>query len=213
MSLPPSIPYANPNPAPAPGPGLSAEQIQQLADARKRLTKIRRAVFMAHFDFWGTAIFAGLTLAGSLIAFSWSGMFVGLAMAIVAYVELTGAKALKRLDERAPKRLAMNQLFFGAALLIYAVWSLWTGWRNPGELSGMVASELPNDPGSANILGSINDLTRLILIVLYGTLAAVAITVQGGTALFYFSRARHLRDYLSATPEWILEAQRAGVLA
>ena len=35
--------------------------------------------------------------------------------------------------------------------------------------------------------------------------------VQGGTALFYLSRLRHLREYVQNTPQWLIQMQRAGV--
>ena len=47
--------------------------------------------------------------------------------------------------------------------------------------------------------------------VMYGTLAAVAIFVQGGTALYYLSRRRLIEQYLRETPAWIVQAQRAGM--
>jgi hypothetical protein len=196
---------------PPASPGLSAQQFRELAEARMRAAKIRRAVMVAYFDFWGVAVFAGLTLLGSLLSFSWPGLLVGIGMAIVAWVEFYGARDLKKLDPTAPKRLALNQAFFGAVLLSYAVYALVTGLRNPGAYSSLIQGQMPPDVADSSMVTSINSITRLVLIILYGTLAVVAITVQGGTALFYLSRSKHVRQYLTATPDWILEAQRAGV--
>jgi len=39
-------------------------------------------------------------------------------------------------------------------------------------------------------------------------LIAVALLVQGGTALYYFSRQKHLLRYLQQTPPWIQQMQR-----
>lgn len=47
--------------------------------------------------------------------------------------------------------------------------------------------------------------------LIYGTLAAVAIFVQGGTALFYHSRRKYIEAYVNETPAWIVQAQRAGL--
>jgi hypothetical protein len=41
--------------------------------------------------------------------------------------------------------------------------------------------------------------------------AAVAIFVEGGMALFHFSRRKVVEAYIRETPQWIVEAQRAGV--
>ncbi len=81
---------------------MTPEQLRQLAEARRLAAKIRRAASYAYFDFWGIAVFAGLTLAGSLLSFSWPGFLLGVVMAIVAYVEFHGARDLKLLDESAP---------------------------------------------------------------------------------------------------------------
>jgi hypothetical protein len=63
----------------------------------------------------------------------------------------------------------------------------------------------------AGIRGSIDSLARLLGVLVYGTLAAVAIFGQGGTALYYFTRRKHVEAYLRETPQWILDAQRAGM--
>jgi len=38
----------------------------------------------------------------------------------------------------------------------------------------------------------------------------VAIIAQGGTTLYYFTRAKYIRAYRDQTPPWIVEMQRAG---
>jgi len=205
VTQPPLIPTAS-----AAQP-LSAEHLRQLHDAQLRSKRIRRAVTVANFDFWGSAIFAALTLLGSIASFSWAGVLVGIGMAIVAWVEYHGARELARLEPNALKKLAYNQLFFGSVLLLYAAYALWSGLRNPSAYSGVLASQLPPDPQAQQMLGSIDDIVRVCIIAIYGTLAFVAITVQGGTALFYLSRRKFLNEYREQTPPWIIEAQRSGM--
>lgn len=101
---------------------LSPEQLTELAAARARSKKIRRAITVATLDGWATAIFAALTFLGGL--FHWLGFVLGGAMAIVAYVEFTGAHRLRTLDVTAPRALALNQIFLGSVLLLYAIYSL-----------------------------------------------------------------------------------------
>ena len=162
---------------------------------------------VAKFDAWGVAIFAGLTLLVSLVSFSWSGFAVGAGMGIVAYVEFNGIARLRRLDPTAATMLAYNQLFFGGILFTYALYSLGSIYYNPGSFVGAIASS-----SDAAMLGiDIAKLARLIGWAIYGTLAAVAITVQGGTALFYLSRRKYIQDYATRTPQWIIDAQRAGL--
>jgi hypothetical protein len=54
-------------------------------------------------------------------------------------------------------------------------------------------------------------LSKLITYLIYGTLAMVAIFGQGGTALYYLSRRRYVEDYARQTPQWIIQAQSAGL--
>ena len=188
-------------------PGLSPQQLQELADARARGAKLRRMIAVAKFDAWGVAIFAGLTLAVALVSVSVIGVVVGAAMAIIAYVEFNGIARLRRLDPAAATVLANNQIFFGGILFTYAVYSLWSIYHNPGSFIGAVASS-----SDAAMLGiDLTKIARLIGWLIYGTLAAVAITVQGGTAVFYLSRRKYIDAYATRTPQWIIDAQRAGL--
>jgi hypothetical protein len=63
----------------------------------------------------------------------------------------------------------------------------------------------------AKMLAPVESITRAVTIAVYVTLIAVAISMQGGTALYYLSRQKLLEQYVRATPKWILDLQRAGV--
>jgi hypothetical protein len=43
---------------------------------------------------------------------------------------------------------------------------------------------------------------------LYGLVLVGSVLMQGLTALYYFTRARHMRAYLRDTPPWVVELQR-----
>src|SRR5439155_11132569 len=57
VSAGPTIPAIPPAPPPMAAPVLSPEHFQQIADARRRSAKIRRAIAVARFDGWATGIF------------------------------------------------------------------------------------------------------------------------------------------------------------
>jgi hypothetical protein len=191
---------------PSQAPGLAPEHLHQLAEARQRAKPIRRAVTVATFDGWATAIFGGLTFLFGI--FSWIGVLLGAAMLAIAFVEFRGAKRLRQLDATAPASLGINQLALGGALLMYAAFSLWNVFHGGGYLS----EQLGNSPEHSQMgLGSIESLARSIGVLIYGTLAAVAVFGQGGTALYYFTRRKHVEAYLRDTPPWIVDAHRAGM--
>src|SRR5436190_1579699 len=101
---------------------VPAEHLQQMLEARGRNRKVRRAIGVAKFDAWATAIFAGLTLLVAGASFSWTGLIVGAAMAFIATQSFRGLNKLTRLDESGARVLGYNQLLFAACLIIYACW-------------------------------------------------------------------------------------------
>jgi hypothetical protein len=214
---PPPIPRTPPHPyapvmpaaaaAAAAAPGLSPEQLKQLGDARQRSAKIRKGVFVALFDGWSVAVFAGLTLLGGLVGLSWVGILLGGGMAAAAFVELKAVKRLRALDANVTKTLAWNQVFLGALLFSYAVYSLVLIYTGRTEL----ANQLEAYPEMTDMAVNVNEIAKLIGLLVYGTLITVAIVCQGGTALFYLSRRKYIEAYVRETPQWILDAQRAGM--
>jgi hypothetical protein len=182
--LPPPLPDAAP-------PLQQAQVQQQLIDARLAAKKIRRATTVAVTDGWMIAIFAGGSFICGLIG-DVSGVLIGMAMAAIAWIEFTGAARLRRLDPTAPRRLAYNQLAFALLIIVYSLWSL---------RSSTMPAEIPPE---------YQDLFLMAKRILYFTLMAVGILAQGGTALYYITREKHLQKYVNETPPWIIEMQKAG---
>ena len=205
-----SIPFAVPVPAKpqaaggAEGSPLSPEHLKQMEEARQRAKKIRRCIAVANFDGWSVGVFGALTLLFGV--FTLTGWLLGGGMLVVAYVELSAVPRLKRLEPSVTKRLGWNQIALSAILLTYALWSLYAAWFGPDPLAEAIASA----PETAEMLAPFSSIARLINAAVYIALAGVALIAQGGTALYYFTRAKHIRAYREQTPGWIVEMQRAG---
>ena len=205
-----SIPFAVPVPAKphaaggAEGSPLSPEHLKQMEEARQRAKKIRRCIAVANFDGWSVGVFGALTLLFGV--FTLTGWLLGGGMLAVAYVELSAVPSLKRLEPSVTKRLGWNQIALSAILLTYALWSLYAAWFGPDPLAEAIASA----PETAEMLAPFSSIARLINAAVYIALAGVAIIAQGGTALYYFTRAKYIRAYRDQTPRWIIEMQRAG---
>lgn len=60
------------------------------------------------------------------------------------------------------------------------------------------------------MFGSIEDLTRMIMLAVYTSLIVFAVTIQGGTSLYYFIRSTHIQAYVEDTLAWIVQLQRSG---
>ncbi len=158
---------------------------------------------MAKFDAWTVAIFAAFTLMGVPFGSITCGV-LGTGMAIVAFVEFKGIERLKRLDPTVAKVLAMNQVGLGLLLLGYAAYSIATAGSGMEELKH-------ESPEVAQYMAGFSGMEQSITYLVYGILAMVAIFAQGGTALFYLSRKRYIEEYASQTPQWIMDAMRAGM--
>lgn len=178
----------------------------ELAAARKSCRKVRRAVGVAALSGWTIALFAGITLIVGLSTIS--ATWMGLAMIITAFVEFKARERLRRLDSSAARTLGYNQVVLGLLILFYAAWN--------------VDSIIVASPGPLTINFSAGDAAfhfepnnavyiRQFSLLLYGAMGIIAVLTQGTTAWYYFSRDKWIREYVSRTPSWILQIQRAGV--
>lgn len=184
---------------------LTPEHLHALAVAAPLHKKIRNMTTIAMTDATLTAIFTGLTLLGSLVFFSWSGLLIGLGMAGITAASVHGAWLAKAIDPRAPKILAGNQLVLCALLIAYSLWSIYAAATGPSPLAAAMP-ELANDP----TMTSINHLTWVITLAVYLSLIAGTLIAQGLTASYYFSRRKHINAYLTQTPQWIIILHRSG---
>jgi hypothetical protein len=192
-------------PANPTSPQLSEENLRELATARQSLRKVNRAISVARFDGWTIAIFAGLTLLMGIT--DPTNILLALCLGTVAYVELSGAAKLRRLDPSAVRMLGFNQFGLAGLLTVYALWRIHVELHGGGFLASLVAQ----DPADAQALGPYMNLGRSIVFMFYGSLIAVAVVGMGGMAWFYFSRRKYLDAYLGNTPQWIIDMQKSGL--
>src|SRR5262249_54379049 len=142
------------------------EHLAQLAAAKTRGVKIRRAYLTAMTSGITLGIFAALTFIFCLVDFSIVGTAIGIGMAVVTWFEFKGADEIKRLDPTAPRRLAINQSILGAMIFGYALYMLLAGSDMSSELRSAVGSDLQTDP----MFKDVNNLMTLIPRLLYGSL-------------------------------------------
>ncbi|MBC8354089.1 MAG: hypothetical protein H8E66_19020 [Planctomycetes bacterium] len=190
---------------PTSGP-LAAEHHRELALANERAKKIRKAAGVAAFNGWMTGIFA-LTSA-PFAPFSIAGFMVTVGLSIVAYNEFRGRKGLLRFDVSAPRLLGWNQVGFLAMIIVYCLWMIFAGLTGDGPF----AAELEANPELGQVLDGVDGLDyiyKLIVLAVYGTVAVLSAIFQGWNAYYYFSRRKHVEDYVSETPDWVIDVQRA----
>jgi hypothetical protein len=187
----------------APSGPLSANNLRELELAQRRAKRIRRAIGVARFNGWTIGSFAGLSLL--LGIFSLTSLLVGLALAVVSYNEFSGAKALQRFDSAAPRRLGLNQIGLCCVVILYSLWSIYSTLTGPNPYEAAMAA----GGQAVEILGSIEQLQNTLTFGVYGAVIVLSIIFQGGMAWYYFTRKRLVRGYVSETPGWIIDLQRA----
>ena len=191
---------------PAIGP-LTLEHRQDYALARTRAKSIYKAAAVASFNAWATAIVAVLSAPFAL--FSIAGFATTAALSLVAANEFRGRKRLLQFDPRAAAILGWNQLLLLAMMLVIVrgrfTANLYGANSVTDQLQGI--AELESALGS---LDGIDVLVRHVVVVIYGSVIALSVVVQGLTALYYFTRRKHVEYYVAETPQWIRELQRSS---
>jgi hypothetical protein len=186
---------------------LTQEHHRELALATERAKRIRKAARVANFNGWTVGIFAAASAPFALFSFSVAGLFVTAGLTLVAYNEFRGRKRLLRFDPSSATLLGWNQLGLLALIVVYCLWMLFTGLTGAGPF----AAEMRADPDIAAAFGSLkfDDLYKVLVVAVYGTVIVLTATFQGLNALYYFTRRKHLEAYLQETPDWVLDLQRA----
>jgi hypothetical protein len=192
----------------AEGGPLTAEHHRELAQARQGAKAITKTARVAAFNGWATAIVALLSAPFALFSISGALVFIGLS--IVAYNELRCGKRLLQFDRSAATILGWNQLVLLAIIVTYSLWAIHSNLNEAKSVTAELSaySDLETVLGSP---GEIESLARQIVILFYGSVIAASVVFQGLTALYYFSRRKHIDAYVAGTPEWIRELQSGGV--
>ena len=206
---PPPPPHRAVRPSAAP---LTEQHMEQLACAKLRAKKIRKACSVAMFNGCSLAVFAGCSLLMALLGAMFGeidiiGLAVGSGLAVLAWNEFRGRAMLRRLEPHACSVLGMNQLNLLTMVIVYAGWMISQALWGPSPYDAAIAKEAT----LAGSLGSINDLYKTITIAIYGGLIAGTLIFQGINSLYYFTRRKHVEAYVSETPEWVVDLQRRGV--
>jgi hypothetical protein len=196
--------------APATGNPLTPQQFQQITTANERSRKIRRAAAVAAFNGWSLgvcAVVSTLFLPLSIIPFSPTAFIVAAALWTVTIIEFRGRQRLLAYDPTACRLLGWNQIGLLLLLVGYCLWSILNAYFHPTSLlSGAISPELQGSLDLTSFEAMIFPLT----LVVYGTVIVVAILVQGGNALYYFTRERLVRSFLAETEPWVIEVQKSA---
>lgn len=183
---------------------LSDAHLNQIKLASKRAKPIEKAIRYANFSGWTTLLAGALSLPFALGNLPM--MIFALVIAGVGTRELTLRRQLMKLDLRAPKKLAINQLMLGSALITYALYML---IATPSKT--LIESAMEADPvmqSTPELAGMMDDLIQLEQVataMMYIAMILLAFVFQGSTALYYLLKSKKLKKMHKHTPDWVIK--------
>jgi hypothetical protein len=176
--------------------------LRQCAAARGPL---RRAARTAR----GSAVTTLMIAAAGAAVMVFSPTFVNVLMVLVVgsvgVIEYIGARQLQRGDVSAPGLLGRNQLVFLGFIVAYCLYQMACYHRGGlHEMAPDLESQLGQVQGAApEVVGMMNAWAPLVAYGFYSLVIVVSAAVQGGMAIYYFTRRKHVAVVQAGTPEWI----------
>lgn len=193
---------SEPAPATTAESPLSVSHRRELTAARDRVKPIRQAARVATFNGWSTGGIAVLSAPYALTDLSGLALMIG--MTLVAYNEFRGRKQLLQFDPTGARMLGWNQIGLLAMIVVYCLLTLYQSLGATGTLT----NELQNYADLDSVLGApgtFETLYKKVTIAIYGSAIGLSLLFQGGNALYYFTRRRHIEDFVAETPKWARE--------
>jgi hypothetical protein len=180
------------------GSPLTPEQQQDLAEAQERASSFAGAAKVAAFNGWTFAFFAAVSILSGL--FSLPAFLVGVGLGLVAWNELQGRRRVLDHDPGGFELLWKNQLALMAIIVVYCAWAMYRSRVAPD----------PSIQELDEVLGAgTSELFQSIVTTMYGAVIAGTVVYQGFMARYYHARIARMKEYLEATPGWVVELQRS----
>jgi hypothetical protein len=188
---------------------LTTSHRAELAKARDRSKKIRKAARVAAFNGWTTAIIA--TLSAPFALFDATSAVITGVLVLVAYIEFRGRRCLLDFDPSAARLLGWNQIGLLATIVVYCLWMLGATLT---DSTGTLAAEMEAISDLDPSLGiELQSLVKLVAIALYGGVIVLSALFQGANAIYYFTRRRYIDVFVAETPAWVRDILRDGQVA
>jgi hypothetical protein len=153
-----------------------------------------------------TLCFGAMALPFALLSPSLPGIFITAGLFIVGVVEFKGSQRMRRAEVSAASMLGKNQLAFLGFIILYCAMQMVSfspEQVKAAALSPEVRAQLGSLPNLEELDRQIERFAPLVTYGLYGLIILLSIGFQGGMAVYYFSRRRHLELFRQSTPEWV----------
>ena len=193
--------------AEAADPPLTENHYAEVRQAVRARRRVRRAARTALSSGSITLMIGVLAAPFVLVWPSASGLMIVAGVCTVGAVELVGYGRMRRAEPSAARLLGANQLALLGLIALYCVMQIVA--FSPEEvraaaLSPEVRAQLSAVPEMARSIDNL--VLRWAPILTYGFYSLViglSVCFQGGMALYYFTRRKHIERFNRATPPWI----------
>lgn len=202
-----SVPPARPLPAgqtPSPLTEAHFKLLRQAVAARK---PVHNAARTARGSATTILVIGVASIPIAVLYPSWLGTAVVAGICTVGVIEYIGAQRMRRGDPAAAVFLGRNQLAFLAVIVAYCLIQMLT--YSPAQTrSALDSAELQpafeQMPELRQQLdGMIQSFAPIATYGFYSLVIVISIAAQGGLAVYYFTRRRHLEALQHSTPPWI----------
>ena len=168
---------------------------------------IRRACRTALSSSVVTLLIGASSLPFVVIWPSLSGLFIVAGICTIGIMEFLGYQRLRRADPAAARSLALNQLAFLGLIIIYCLGQMIAFSPDDAKaaaLSPEARAQLNAMPSMAGAIdGQIERWAPLLTYGFYSLVILLSAASQGGMALYYYTRRRHIEAFNRKTPPWI----------
>jgi len=192
---------------------ISDAQRIEIARGAEREKAFAFARKLARFNGYGVGVFAAISLLSAVL--DPSSLLLAVPLGIIAFVELNGGQRVARYERSGLVQLAYNQVALVALVAVYALVQIFSALDSASPLGEIMAQSgvASEDLGIADVsaeLGDFDEIYRSAVTAFYVVVIVVTALAQGGCALYYYSRLKHLDRFLADTPRWVIDHLRAS---
>jgi hypothetical protein len=201
---PPAAPMGQPSPEVSPLEESHYAMVQRAVVSRKAVKRAARTALGSA----AVTLFIGLSaLPFTLIWPSASSLMVVVGVCVVGVVEYYGYQRMRQALPSAPAFLAKNQLAFLALITFYCLLQM-AGFSveatKAEAVSPEVRAQLAALPDMARAIDDlIEQWAPLLVYGFYLLVIGLSVCSQGGLALYYHTRRKHVDAFNRQTPAWI----------
>ena len=151
----------------------------------------------------------GATAAPLLLVWpSLAGAFITVGLGVIGVVEFLGSRKMRQADPAAARLLAMNQAAFLGLIVLYCLAQMLSFSMEDVKAAAMspefraqLQQAMPEMARSID--RDIEQWAPLATYGFYSLVIVLSIFFQGGMALYYYTRLKHLEAFHSRTPPWV----------